>query len=258
MGDRAFAALRALGVSALAGLIAGVLVVGLGGRIAMRVAGALTNSPPGSLTTSNGNALGAITLEGTLAIIVFVGIPSGILGGVLYAAMRPTLARFGGWAGALFGVAALALVGSTVIDPQNIDFRVFGKTPLNVAMFAALFVLFGLAIVPLYGWVEHRSRGATSMGEVQLGSIASSFAALAALAGLAVAVYAVISTLASFDRATAADQTVAIAVGLSVLVVAASLLRASRRSARFADLAIAALLLIGAIRTASDLATLLA
>ena len=104
--------------------------------------------------TSNGNRVGDITFEGTLGLVLFVGIVSGLVGGVVFAAVEPWLRRLRPWHGLVFGLALLATFGFAVLDPSNFDFRRFGFAALNIAMFAALFLAFGVLIA----WVFDRLR----------------------------------------------------------------------------------------------------
>jgi hypothetical protein len=133
-------------VSSLAGLIAGVLVGGLLGRVVMRISGFTAGPSLVGVTTENGNRVGDITFGGTLALVVFVGLASGVLGGIIYAITEPWLRRVRPWHGLAYGVALLLAFGFNVLDPNNFDFMRFGIPLLNVAMFAALFVIFGVAI----------------------------------------------------------------------------------------------------------------
>ncbi len=142
---------RHIGLATLAGVVAGVAVGGLLGRLVMRVSGFMAPGMVG-VRTENGNRVGDVTLEGTLAVIVVAGVASGVLGGVLYAGAEPWLRRFRPWHGLIFGVGLLGAVGFATLDPSNLDFVRFGAAPLNVAMFATLFVLFGVAT----SWVFDR------------------------------------------------------------------------------------------------------
>jgi hypothetical protein len=141
---------RQVGTASLAGIVAGVLVGGLLGRVVMRISGFMAGAALAGVHTENGNVVGDITLTGTLALIMFVGLPSGILGGLLYALLEPWLRRLRPWHGLAYGVALLATAGFAFLDPVNFDFRRFGVPVLNVAMFAALFVLFGVATAWLF------------------------------------------------------------------------------------------------------------
>jgi hypothetical protein len=143
-----------LGTASLAGLIAGVLVGGLLGRIAMRISGFAAGPSMVGARTENGNLVGDITFGGPLALVIFVGVASGLLGGILYALVEPWLRGMRPWHGLVYGVALLAAFGFTIFDPFNFDFTRFGPAPLNVAMFAALFVVFGV----LTGWLFDRLR----------------------------------------------------------------------------------------------------
>lgn len=142
--------LRLLGLAAIAGIGTGVVVAGLGGRLIMKII-ALSAGPSAiGRVTANGNTIGDLTLPGTLALVVFSGVFEGLIGGLLYLALRPWLAPLGKWRGLAFGVVVLALMGHAVLEPDNFDFRFFGMVGLNVALFAALFVVYGAGIAPLF------------------------------------------------------------------------------------------------------------
>jgi len=48
----------------------------------------------------------------------------------------------------------LATLGWTVIEGDNKDFHLFGSSLLNIAIFASLFILFGVVVVPLFDWIS--------------------------------------------------------------------------------------------------------
>ncbi len=152
--------IRHVGTAALAGAIAGFFVAGVLGRIAMRIAGFMSRPELIGVQTANGNRVGEITLSGTLALAIFVGVASGLAGGVLYASAEPWL-RSRSRRGLIFGAALLAALGFTAIEPFNFDFERFGVTALNVALFALLFLAFGVAIAYLF---DRISRGLRSSG----------------------------------------------------------------------------------------------
>ncbi|MEE9298839.1 MAG: hypothetical protein V3V29_07385 [Acidimicrobiia bacterium] len=140
----------------LAGVIAGVLVGGIGGRIVMR--GATLVSSIRGVRTEAGARVGEFTLEGTIEIVVFVGIFSGLFGAVFYAVTRPWLMWAGKWHGALFGIFLFAIGSATsdALNPDNRDFFLLDNNHLIVLMFFALFVLFGIAIAGLFSWLDRR------------------------------------------------------------------------------------------------------
>jgi hypothetical protein len=140
---------RALAGCLVAGLLVGVVVGGLGSRGAMRVTGALDPEVHG-VFTDNGNVVGEITLGGTLALVLFVGVFFGIVAGLLVFLVRRWLPASEPWRGLALGVALLALLGrQAVFDPENVDFRILPPVGLSVALFGALFVVAGVVLAPL-------------------------------------------------------------------------------------------------------------
>lgn len=155
-------------------MVAGGIVGGVGGRIAMRVTGFVAGPPLVGITTTNGNRVGDITVGGTIGVLL-VGIALGVLGGLVYATVEPWLRRFRPWQGVAFGVFLLVAAGIAVLDPVNSDFSRFGSAPLNVAMFAALFLLFGIVIAwvfdrltPIAGQSGTRDRFVVGVGWLSL------------------------------------------------------------------------------------------
>ena len=141
------ALLRALGIGVLAGLGAGFVAGGIGSRLAMRVV-ALTAGPAAQgLITENGNRIGVFTSD--TGFLLFFGTFLGVFGGLLYVALRPWLPRSGRRRGLAFGALLLAACGTAVVERENFDFHRFGIPALNIALFAALFLLFGLVVAPL-------------------------------------------------------------------------------------------------------------
>jgi len=150
--------IRSIGNGALAGLAAGLIVGGFGGRIAMRISGAMTDPGLASFArTENGNAIGEVTLGGTFAMFVFGAMVPSLAAGVLYGALRPWLAPLGAWRGPAFGLALLALGGSLILEPTNFDFRRFGSPQVNVLTFATLIVLLGVAVAWTAEMLERRT-----------------------------------------------------------------------------------------------------
>jgi hypothetical protein len=139
---------RSIATATLAGVIAGMLVLGLGGRLAMRIIGILGGQPVAGLLTENKNVVGDITLDGTVGLIVAGGVV-GAFCGPLYAAARPLLVPLGRWQPLAFGVLFFLVFGSSCITPQNTDFRRFGPPLVNVTLFALIFVVFGMALASL-------------------------------------------------------------------------------------------------------------
>ena len=114
----------------------------------MRVVAVADPDASGSFT-ENGNVIGDVTLGGTLALVVFAGIPTGFVAGLVVFAVRRWLPARVLWRGLVLGVVLLALLGRTVIDPDSIDFRLLGPAGLAIGLFGALFLVAGLALAPL-------------------------------------------------------------------------------------------------------------
>jgi hypothetical protein len=154
--------LREVGACSLAGMVVGVLVGGLGGRLAMRVSGIAAGPSLQGVRTDAGFPVGAITAQGTLELIVFAGLLSGAIGGMFYAAVSPWLTRLGAWRGLAFGVLLLAVLGSLVLDPDNPDFGRFGPSGVNVGMFGALFLIFGALVAPVASRLKRSGANASA------------------------------------------------------------------------------------------------
>jgi hypothetical protein len=226
---------RHLGAASLAGLISGFLVAGILGRIAMRVAGFTSRPELIGVETSNGNRVGEITFAGTFALALFVGVVGGIAGGILYASAEPWL-RSRRWKGVIFGVALLLAFGFTVINPDNFDFERFGFAPLNVVLFALLFVAFGASVAYLFDVI----RGAT-LGKGALSTGLGVLAWLTSIAALGVAALSVVSIGGSGELLPA------VLFAVAVLVPGVVLWRGLPRSVGYAGFALP--VVAGGLRT---------
>jgi hypothetical protein len=235
---------RHLGAASLAGIVAGALVAGVLGRIAMRVAGSMARPDLVGVETANGNRVGEITFGGTLAIALFVGIPAGMLGAALFASAEPWLRRFRPWHGVIFGLAILVAVGFVFIEPGNFDFQRFGSAPVNVATFAALFVAFGAVIA----WLFDRVRRAVGATDANAG-------ALEVVAWLAAVVVAVLSVVLFTSVGGQGDPLLLLAFAAVTLVPA--IVRWRRLPVAIAYAAFALPVLVGAFRTLTGIGQML-
>ena len=141
---------RYAGVSMLAGVAAGLIAAGAGGRLVMRLL-AVTSPEESQGAITEGNAvIGEITVDGTLGFITFIGPVTGVLTGLLLALLGPLLPR--GRAGGLaLGTALLVIAGSR-IDPlrsENFDFNLAGPDWLSVSSFVALALFQGMIAVAI-------------------------------------------------------------------------------------------------------------
>jgi hypothetical protein len=148
-------ALRDATRSAIAGGLLGIVVLGLGGRIVMRGA-ALLHPETVGFTTENGNRIGAITVEGTLALVLFGGLASGLIASIVWVAVGPWIPGRGWRRGLLAAPVAVALSGVFLIEGDNRDFRILDDDPAVVATLIGLIAGFGLAFPLVDEWLDRR------------------------------------------------------------------------------------------------------
>ncbi len=148
---------RQTAIGAIAGLLVGMLVLGGGGRLFMRISAMLSDPQQQGMMTENGNAVGEITLDGTLALIIFVGALFGLIAGIAVMAVRPWLPATGPLRYLLTGVIGFAVAGPIVLEGgDNADYQRFGILGLNVCLFTTLPFLFGVAVMPVIDRLDRR------------------------------------------------------------------------------------------------------
>jgi hypothetical protein len=151
----AYAIVRDIARGGLAGLVAGLVVAGVGGRIAMRVAALLVPAASGQFT-ENGNRIGEITVGGSLALIVFVGLLAAVAFGVAWVVVSPWLPRSTLGRGLVPIPAAIALGAFGLVNGTNPDFDVLGHDPRVVGALLALIALIPPVLALVDRWLEAR------------------------------------------------------------------------------------------------------
>jgi hypothetical protein len=156
-----FGLVRHIAVGGIAGLVVGVVVGGGGGRLFMRIAGAVARDTAQGATTEAGFRVGEVTFGGTVALILFIGVLVGVIGAALYLIFRPWLSWAGRWRGVAFGVLLFAATSATsdVMNPDNPDFFILDNSLLLVVLIVALFVVFGVALDAVFGFIDARLPG---------------------------------------------------------------------------------------------------
>ena len=147
--------LREIARGGLAGLLVGLALGGGGGRLVMRLAALLVPGASGRLT-ENGNVVGEITVPGSLALLVFVGLFVGAIAGSVWVVLAPWLPRRREPRAVVALVLAVALGGRVLVTGSNPDFAVLGRHPLVIASLIALVAACGPAIVLLEAWLDRR------------------------------------------------------------------------------------------------------
>jgi len=152
------ALVRHISIVGYSGLMAGVLVGGLGSRVFMRIAGATGRDSAQGATTEAGFTVGEITVDGSVQLLFFVGIFTGILGALLYAVFRPWLAWAGRLRGLVFGAVLFAIgsASSDAMNPDNFDFRILGNGLLDVLLIGAIFLGFGVVIEEIHRLLDRK------------------------------------------------------------------------------------------------------
>lgn len=146
--------LREITRGGLAGLVVGVLVAGVGGRLVMRLAALLVPAADGAFT-ENGNRIGDITVGGTVTLLV-LGLFFGVVAGSLWVTIRAFLPRSMPARVALSLPVAVALGTTILIEPSNSDFAILGRDPLVVASLVVLVALVGPGLVLADAWLDGR------------------------------------------------------------------------------------------------------
>ena len=131
----------------LAGVGAGISVIGAGGRLAMRLLAVTGGREAQGRITEAEEVVGEITVDGTIGFVLINGIFGGVVAAALYLVVRRLLPpRWLG--GVVFGVGLLVVLGTT-IDPlrdENPDFDIVGPGWLSVVVFTALALAFGFVL----------------------------------------------------------------------------------------------------------------
>jgi hypothetical protein len=135
-----------------AGVASGLLVLGPGGRLVMRLLAVTAGDDAQGRVTEAEEIVGRITVGGTIAFVIFTGLFGGIVFGVLAAGLAKWLPS--GRLGALAVAAAFAVTGATRLDPlrpDNEDFTIVGPGWVSVLSFVVLGALMVLTLAAVAG-----------------------------------------------------------------------------------------------------------
>lgn len=141
----AAAAARRLAAITAAGVVLGVLVGGVGGRLAMMLLAA-RNPGMGGLTSDDGFMIGRFTLLGSLNLLLVGGL-LGALGAVIYAALRG-LVMGPAWFRVLsVGLGPAVVVGEQLVHTDGVDFRLLSDAWLGIGLFVLIPGVYGALLV---------------------------------------------------------------------------------------------------------------
>ncbi|MHA7292196.1 hypothetical protein ACX80V_21560 [Arthrobacter sp. MDT3-24] len=140
-----------------AALISGLLMAWPGGRLVMRIlAETSPDSAQGRITDAQAT-VGLVTPDGTLALLLFAGMPTGFVAALIYLVIYRWLPS-GRLSGPLAGLLGLIVFGAGVepFRPDNVDFTLIRPGCLSVLLFTVLAVLQGAIVAAAAGWYSQR------------------------------------------------------------------------------------------------------
>lgn len=150
--------LRWVQIITIAGVATGLLIIGIGSRIAMFVLRMTSDESARGLTSDDGFVIGQFSLADTYGLVQ-IGALVGTIGATTYLLLRRWLIGPDWFRAVTVGVAAGAVGGSMLLHAEGTDFRVLGPRWLAISLFIAIPGLFGGAIGPVVEAVERRRSG---------------------------------------------------------------------------------------------------
>lgn len=180
----------ALRAGIVAGPICGAVIGGVGGRFVMRIVYLIDKSTDGAKTDFA--TVGEITVGGTFTLMILATL-AGVIGGVLYVAVRRWLPWSGVARGAFFGL--LMMFGPGVIAVSEVDLQIFEPALPIFAMFVVLVVLYGVGVALLTDQI-HAPPAVRTSRRMEVATPVLQF-----LAGGAICVMAALVTYNVYDHA---------------------------------------------------------
>lgn len=136
--------LGALPAGVFAGALFGALIGGIGGRIVMRLIFLIDRGTEGAQTDFG--TIGEVTLGGSFTLLVLSSI-AGVIGGVIYVALRRWLPWSGVARGVFFGL--MMIFGPGIIALGEVDLQIVEPAVPVFYMFVALIVSYGFCVALL-------------------------------------------------------------------------------------------------------------
>ena len=134
-----------LWVLVVAGVSTGVVVAGVGSRLAMFVLRLTSPERVRGLTSDDGFEIGRFTVSGTYNLLV-LGAAVGVIGAAAYRAVSPWLLGPVWLRRCTVAAASGVVVGSMLVHDDGIDFHVLQPRWLAIGLFVALPAVFGAAM----------------------------------------------------------------------------------------------------------------
>jgi hypothetical protein len=127
------------------GIPVGVLVAGIGSRLAMLLLRVTSPDRVRGVISDDGFTIGQVTVAGTYNLLM-LGATVGIIGAGAYRMVAPWLIGPTWFRRITTGLASAAVVGSMLVHADGIDFTLLKPTWLAIGLFVALPGLFGIFI----------------------------------------------------------------------------------------------------------------
>lgn len=175
------AILRDIVRGGLAGLVVGLAVGGIGSRVVMRIAALLVPEAVG-LRTENDNVIGEITLGGSLALVVFIGLLATVSLATVWVVISPWLPRTMLRRALVTTPVAVALGAVAIVEGTNPDFVILGHNPIVVVSLLLLIATMAPAMVLADTWLDRRMPRPTGVRSTS-GFVYAALAAIGVLLG---------------------------------------------------------------------------
>src|SRR5438445_2427353 len=131
-----------LWVLIVAGIPTGVVVAGVGSRLAMLLLRLTSPEHVHGLVSDDGFVIGRVTLSGTYNLLL-IGAAAGVIGAAAYTWVAPWLLGPLWFRRLTTAIGSGVVVGSLLIHSDGVDFRVLEPHWLALALFVLLPALFG-------------------------------------------------------------------------------------------------------------------
>lgn len=142
-------------VLVVAGIATGVVVVGIGSRLAMFALRLTSPASVDGVQSDDDFTIGRFTLSGSYNLVVIGGLV-GVVGAAAYQWVRPWLIGPRWFRLVTVAAAAGAVVGSMLVHADGIDFTLLEPMWFAVALFVALPAAFAVSIAAAVDTVERR------------------------------------------------------------------------------------------------------
>ena len=166
--ERLRRALWFAGVFSYAAVVSGLLVLGPGGRLVMRLLAVTAGDDSQGRVTEAEEIVGEITVDGTIGFVVFAGLIGGVLLAALYLLLRKWLPPRR-WGALTVGVVFAVLFSTRFepLRPDNEDFVLVGPAWLAVTTFLVV----GALTVLTMGAVAGRVSRVLPLVEARVGTL---------------------------------------------------------------------------------------